>query len=71
MAIPSPICKSCIYWKDVQKEDGYVYCACVCVWWRVGGFPGGSMGKESAYNVGDSGHVGSIPGPATNFSIFA
>ena len=37
----------------------------VCVWWRVGGFPGCSVGKESAYNVGDSGDVGSIPGPET------
>ena len=26
------------------------------------GFPGGSMGKESACNAGDTGDVGSIPG---------
>ena len=26
------------------------------------GFPGGSVGKESLSNAGDSGEVGSIPG---------
>jgi len=26
------------------------------------GFPGGSVGKESLCNAGDSGEVGSIPG---------
>ena len=26
------------------------------------GFPGGSVGKESACNAGDTGHVDSIPG---------
>ena len=26
------------------------------------GFPGGSAGKESAYNVGDLGNLGPIPG---------
>ena len=26
------------------------------------GFPGGSMGKESAYNAGDAGDMVSIPG---------
>ena len=26
------------------------------------GFPNGSTGKESAYNAGDTGDVGSIPG---------
>ena len=26
------------------------------------GFPGGSLGKESACNAGDEGHLGSIPG---------
>ena len=31
-------------------------CVCVCV------FPDGSVGKESAYNVGHTGDVGSIPG---------
>ena len=30
---------------------------CVCL-----GFSGGSVGKESACNVGDTGDVGSIPG---------
>ena len=63
MDIPSPTCKSCIYWKDAQKEDGYVNC--VGGGWWEGGFPGGSMGKESACNVGDSGDVSSIPGLET------
>ena len=27
-----------------------------------GGFPDGATGKESAYNAGDTGDVGSIPG---------
>ena len=43
------------------------------------GFPNGSTGKESAYNAGDTGHVGSIPGwedtlegeKATHSSILA
>ena len=26
------------------------------------GFPNGPMGKESAYNVGNTGNMGSIPG---------
>ena len=26
------------------------------------GFPGGSVGKESAYKAGDAGDMGSIPG---------
>ena len=26
------------------------------------GFPGGSVGEESAYNAEDAGHVGLIPG---------
>ena len=30
--------------------------------WRVRGFPGGATGKESAYNAGDVGDVGLIPG---------
>ena len=28
------------------------------------GFPDGSVGKESAYNAGDAGDLGSIPGLA-------
>ena len=35
-------------------------CVCVCVCVCV--FPDGSVGKESAYNVGDTGDVCSIPG---------
>ena len=36
----------------------YVYiCVCVCVCVCVYGFPGGSDGKESAWNVGDPGSV--------------
>ena len=42
---------------------GIVLCLCVCG--GGGRFPGGSMGKESTYNVGDSRDVGSIPGPET------
>ena len=34
-------------------------CVCVCVCVCIQSFPGGSDGKESAYNVGDP---GSIPG---------
>ena len=26
------------------------------------GFPGGSVGKESAYKAGDAGDMGSVPG---------
>ena len=45
----------------------------------VGGFPGGSAGKESACNAGDAGDVGLIPGlgrssgesTATHSRIFA
>ena len=40
MAIPSPTCKSCIYWKDAQKEDGYVNC--------VGGRGGGRGASQAA-----------------------
>ena len=36
----------------------YIY-VCVCVCWGVGGFPGASAGKESAFNVRD---LDSIPG---------
>ena len=35
-----------------MKED-----TCVCM-----GFPGGSVGKESAYKAGDAGDMGSVPG---------
>ena len=36
----------------------YVYiCVCVCVCVCVYGFPGGSDGIESAWNVGDPGSV--------------
>ena len=31
---------------------------------QVWGFPDGSAGEESAYNAGDTGNVGSIPGSA-------
>ena len=36
-------------------------CMCVCVCKHTG-FPGGSVGKESACNAGDTRDVGSIPG---------
>ena len=29
---------------------------------KLSGFPGGSVGKESACNAGDAGDVGLIPG---------
>ena len=34
------------------------------IWSCIGdlGFPGGSVGKEPAYNTGDAGDMGSIPG---------
>ena len=41
-------------------------CVCVCVCKHTG-FPGGSVGKESACNAGDTRDVGSIPGLGRSF----
>ena len=54
----------CVWFSRESEPIGYIYiytyvyihicvCVCVCVCWGVGGFPGGSAGKESAFNVRD------------------
>ena len=49
----------------------YIY-VCVCVCWGVGGFPGASVGKESAFNVRDldsiPGWEGPVKGTASEYS---
>ena len=49
----------------MNKKDVAYVCVCVCVCvhtCNVMGFPGGSVGKESACNAGDTGDAGLIPG---------
>ena len=52
MFSPSPLEDSSSYLRFAGKKDHMTLC-------RVLGFPGGSMGKESACNAGE---LGSIPG---------
>ena len=44
------------------QKNKVSHCCITNQYMKLSGFPGGSVGKESACNAGDAGDVGLIPG---------